>query len=243
MKRSRILVLIFALAQIFMTIFGGFNGQSSYSTAIITPAGYAFSIWGIILLGCTIYAIYQLLPSQRKNTLFDELALFVSITCIGYSSWIFAAAREWLWTTVFIFMIMLIALWEVYTMITLYKKRLSRFQSILLRGTFGIYIGWATAAIPLNISAALVYHRVIYSDERSVAVYFLFLIATLSHAVWGQWKIGRNYYYTATIIWAFAAIVVGTVERGSTILALISLTSIMIFAGFVYMTHKILAEN
>lgn len=32
---------------------------------VITPAGWAFSIWGLIFAGCLALAVYQLLPSQR----------------------------------------------------------------------------------------------------------------------------------------------------------------------------------
>lgn len=32
---------------------------------VITPAGYAFSIWGLIFAGCLALAVYQVLPGQR----------------------------------------------------------------------------------------------------------------------------------------------------------------------------------
>ncbi len=31
------------------------------------PAGYVFSIWGIIYIGLIAYAIYQALPAQKQN--------------------------------------------------------------------------------------------------------------------------------------------------------------------------------
>ena len=31
------------------------------------PAGYVFSIWGLIYLGLIAFAIFQALPSQRQN--------------------------------------------------------------------------------------------------------------------------------------------------------------------------------
>ena len=31
------------------------------------PAGYVFSIWGLIYLGLIAYAIYQVLPAQAEN--------------------------------------------------------------------------------------------------------------------------------------------------------------------------------
>ena len=31
------------------------------------PAGYVFSIWGLIYLGLLAYAVYQVLPAQKEN--------------------------------------------------------------------------------------------------------------------------------------------------------------------------------
>ena len=34
---------------------------------LFVPAGYVFSIWGLIYIGLIAYAIFQALPSQREN--------------------------------------------------------------------------------------------------------------------------------------------------------------------------------
>ena len=33
----------------------------------VTPAGYAFSIWGLIFAACLALAVYQALPAQRER--------------------------------------------------------------------------------------------------------------------------------------------------------------------------------
>ena len=35
--------------------------------SLITPASYAFAIWGPIFLLCALYAIYQALPAERES--------------------------------------------------------------------------------------------------------------------------------------------------------------------------------
>ena len=61
------------------------NGQTSaqianrYPDMLYFPANYAFSIWGIIYAFLTAFAIYQALPSQRNNPIFDKIGyLFVA---------------------------------------------------------------------------------------------------------------------------------------------------------------------
>ncbi|MGB5257057.1 MAG: hypothetical protein WBN44_07355, partial [Woeseiaceae bacterium] len=48
------------------------NGQSMAEISakypsLFTPAGFTFSIWGIIYLALLAFVIYQALPSQRGN--------------------------------------------------------------------------------------------------------------------------------------------------------------------------------
>ncbi len=241
MKLNRILVLLLALGQIGTAYFGGFEGDtSSYNTAIITPAGYAFSIWGVITIGCIAYGIYQCLPSQQKNTLFDEMSWPLIATFAGFSMWIFAAARDFLWLTVFIFIAMFVGLLKAYEPLQHRKKKFRGWEGVLLYGTFGLYIGWSAAAIPLNIAAALVYNRILYPDERSVVAYILVLAVALAGVVLGQKRIENNLYYTGTVLWAFIAIFVATFQRGSGILAGATIVALIIFMSYIGSRYKLI---
>ena len=40
---------------------------------LITPAGWAFSIWGALYLGATVFAVFQALPAQRQDALLHHL--------------------------------------------------------------------------------------------------------------------------------------------------------------------------
>lgn len=66
-----ILVLLFALAQIATAGFTQITGlgtsvqqQAETLRTALTPAGYAFAIWGVIYLTNLILAVYQALPGQ-----------------------------------------------------------------------------------------------------------------------------------------------------------------------------------
>jgi len=235
---KRYIVLILALGQIVTSAFGGFQGKEggAFNSAIVTPAGYAFSIWGIITLGCIAYAIYQLLPGQRKNKLYDELVTPSSIVFLGFSIWILAASRDMVWTTVIIFTIMLVSLWKAIGIIKKFKK-MSATEGMLIKGTFGLYLGWSTAALPQNVSAALVYNNIWYPDMRSFVGFSGILIATLVFALWTQKKIGPNYYFTVAVIWALVAIAVRT-SQTSVFLMIIS-----VFAAITLILYAVLIQK
>lgn len=223
---KRLLVFLFSIGQILMSYFGGFEGEETFAGPIITPAGYAFAIWGVITLGCVIYGVYQLLPKQRTNKLFDQISLPLLITFTGFILWIYAATRSWLWTTVVIFVSMLISLWWAYSYILKSKQKFNWFENLLIKGTLGLYIGWATVATVINAATALNFYGYIYPDIRSITVYIIFLVVALVNSLFGLRKIEYNAYYFGTIIWAFFAVAVRTFEQNSIVLSMISLTAV-----------------
>ena len=60
-------------------------------TTLVTPASYAFAIWGLIFGAMIFYAVVQLMPGQRDKPVYDRLAF----PLIGFS--VLAA----LWSPVF----------------------------------------------------------------------------------------------------------------------------------------------
>ncbi|MFP5281856.1 MAG: hypothetical protein ACLGIF_00210, partial [Actinomycetes bacterium] len=60
-----------ASAPLTARLLGPSSNQGAISDAYptpITPAGYAFSIWGLIYAAALVLAVYQLLPRQRGRT-------------------------------------------------------------------------------------------------------------------------------------------------------------------------------
>ncbi|MCO5183725.1 MAG: tryptophan-rich sensory protein [Anaerolineae bacterium] len=83
-------ITINALANI-VPINGLNTGQISDSFDVyFVPAGYVFSIWGLIYLALAGYAIYQALPAQRNNERLRSIdGLFIASSFFN-SAWIFA---------------------------------------------------------------------------------------------------------------------------------------------------------
>ncbi len=54
----------------------------------ITPNGWTFSIWGFIFFGEALYAIFQLLPSQRNRAYHKDIAGWVMCAFVLQSLWL-----------------------------------------------------------------------------------------------------------------------------------------------------------
>ena len=52
------------------------------------PAGYVFSIWGVIYLGLLAFAIYQALPAQGSNPHLRRIGYLYALSGVMNSLWI-----------------------------------------------------------------------------------------------------------------------------------------------------------
>merc|ERR1719183_2224708 len=91
--------IFFTYAGGIATLFGGkTNSQVSKEyTAIVTPAGWAFSIWSIIFIGEGIFTVWQLLPAQRESRVLKAIGYWWVIACGIQSAWTLAFAFEVMW--------------------------------------------------------------------------------------------------------------------------------------------------
>ncbi|MCA1589919.1 MAG: tryptophan-rich sensory protein, partial [Acidobacteria bacterium] len=54
---------------------------------VVTPAGYAFSIWTLIYVGLVAFSIYQLLPQNLVK--FRNVRLLYIISCVLNCTWLY----------------------------------------------------------------------------------------------------------------------------------------------------------
>src|SRR5512140_1095602 len=93
----QILVVLTILATIVINILADALPINGLNTAAISdsfhvyfvPAGYVFSIWGLIYIGLIAYAIYQLLPAQKDNPRLRAAAWWMVLGGLANCAWIF----------------------------------------------------------------------------------------------------------------------------------------------------------
>lgn len=114
--------------------------------ALIQPAGYAFSIWGIIYILTFIWIIRLFFNRQKAQQVVDRLSFLPVINFLLNGFWIIAFTQEWLLISTIIIALLLINLVTIYT-------RLSDINSRhwLDRLPFSIYFAWVTVATIVNI--------------------------------------------------------------------------------------------
>ncbi len=169
---------------------------------LVTPAGYAFSIWSLIYLGLLAFSVYQLLPANAAK--FRNFRSLYITTCALNCAWIFF----WHSDQIAVSFIVIVALLITLMLINIRNREwgsLTEFWTV--NAPFGIYFGWVTAATLINSAVLLVYWKVEMSGSASTAlgVVLILLAAALGLAV-RKWL--TNYFYPLAIAWALTAIAV-----------------------------------
>ncbi len=121
----------------------------------LTPAGFTFSIWGVIYIGLAIYIIAQALPKYRNDLCLRRLDLPFRLSCIFNSMWLVVWHYGYILLSVIFMLSLLGSLILAYVRLQegrIVKDAVSRW---LVRQTFSVYLGWVSLATMINISVLL----------------------------------------------------------------------------------------
>lgn len=126
---------------------------------LFTPAGYAFSIWGLIFLGILIYAGYQFYLTYSKGQTMDFISQaggWFALANLGNAAWIVAWLYDYTLLSVGIMLVILLSLIKV-----ILNTNMERWHAPLKTIVFAwwpvsIYAGWISVATIANITAWLV---------------------------------------------------------------------------------------
>ncbi len=212
-----------ALANI-LPINGMNTGQiSALYPNYFVPAGFTFSIWGLIYLLQIGYAVtytyYQIKKPVHKviSTYFDKIHSYYLFTCLLNAGWILC----WHYLNMTLSLICMLSYLVLLTMIFLRGRsealQMSPWQQLLLFTPMTVYLGWICVATIANITAALVGAGITGGPEWSVlmigiatllSAYITIRFRVRSHGlvlVWALWGIYNAQYGTEMIRWTAIA--------------------------------------
>ena len=135
-----------------------------------TPAGFTFSIWGVIysLLIYTTFTHYnEILDTQ---TPYGSIFTLFVISSILNASWIQAWGKNLELSS-----LILISLASILMLITIELNK-ANVDKILIY-TFGLYTAWAVVAALLNLSTVLINNNII--DNKTMKIIFLGVLTLL----------------------------------------------------------------
>jgi benzodiazapine receptor len=200
-------IIVNALANI-LPLNGISTGEISDKFQVyFVPAGYVFSIWGLIYLGLVAFAIYQALPAQRENPRLRAIGWPFLVSCAANIAWLFLwHYQQFLWT-ILAMVILLASLIVIYLLMMRGGDAVPPAERWLVRLPFSIYLGWISVATIANASDVLYYIKW-NGWGIAPAVWAVIMMVIAACLAWAMAVLRGDWAYGLVIIWALVGIAV-----------------------------------
>jgi len=174
----------------------------------LEPAGYAFVIWLFIYMGYVLFGIYQLWFVKRLGEKYYKAAPYVILNSLCNVGWFYAVRIDsYLLQVVFILgmLLTLIAINTYLDLADLTGRSIWNLRLVVF--PISIYLGWITAATPINVAFWLARDYGI-TDLLLGPIVWSILLVIVSTILFGFLFFKRliNPYTLGAGIWALIAI-------------------------------------
>ncbi|PID29983.1 tryptophan-rich sensory protein [Candidatus Saccharibacteria bacterium] len=215
-KRSRIKMLavtnvVLFVATIIVNTLGaqGFiNGSSQADVSkmfptMITPAGFTFSIWGVIytLLGVSLLVMLAKHTQKVYQKQIERISVLFWLSCAINMIWIVAFSCQFIGLSAILIVALLAS---VFCIIRRLADLHPGAETVATLG-FGLYGGWLAIASVVNFCAFLVSQNFQFWGEEQL--FYTILLAIFIVGATSLTNVHKNTLFNVAIAWAFFGIV------------------------------------
>jgi len=188
------------------------NGQNTGEISdrfqvYFVPAGYVFSIWGVIYLGWIAFTIYQFQPQQKESPRLRRLGYLFATSNIANAVWLFCWHYNQFGLSVLVMLSLLGLLLASYLRLDVNRTSVSPAERWSVDIPFSVYLGWITVATVANVTdwLYLVEWNGFGITAQTWAVIMLAVASLLGLAMTFT---RRDAGYLSVLVWAFIGIAV-----------------------------------
>lgn len=204
---------------------GVFNGNTMKTISdkyfnYFTPAGYAFSIWGLIYLGLFGFAFYTgrslFKKGAVKDSFLSKIGWWFVISCVANSAWVVVWLHDYPGMAALIMSVIFIALVKIILNINAGIVKFNIKDYLFISLPFTLYLGWISLAFIANMAAYLT--QINWNGWGISVITWTIIMICIAGVVnlFMIWK--RNLpAYGLVGIWALLAISVANLRTGSSL--------------------------
>lgn len=188
------------------------NGQNTGEISdrfqvYFVPAGYVFSIWGIIYIGWIAFTIFQFLPSQKESPRLRKLGYLFALSGLFNAAWLFTWHYNFFGVGVLVMLTLLGLLIASYLRLDVNRVAVTSAERWAVDIPFSVYLGWITVATVANITDWL--YLVEWNGFGiSAPVWAVVMIAVASVLGVLMAVTRRDAAYLFVLVWSFIGIAV-----------------------------------
>lgn len=171
------------------------------------PAGYVFSIWGLIYIGLAAFAVYQVLPATADIERLDRIPLLFLISSAANIAWIFSWHYLLFGWSLLAMLVLLFSLIMVYLRLEIGKTPVGTAEFWFVRVPISIYLAWISVATIANVTSYLD-HIQWGGWGISESAWAAIMLAVATVLGWVMALSRKDIPYLAVFVWAFIGIAV-----------------------------------
>lgn len=218
------IALVFTIIFNYLSNTGVFNGKTIGNVSdeyhnLFTPAGYAFSIWGLIYILLLLFVIYtgkSLFKSEKKqgDSFVNKIGWWFVVSCIANCLWIVTWLYGYTGLSVVVLAVAFVSLLII--VLKALKYHNGNAEKWLINIPFQIYAGWLSVAL---IAAAASWLQKIGWDGFGLSevtwTVIMITVATVVH-LYMTWQKGAS-VFALVAVWALIAIAMSNQNENATV--------------------------
>jgi len=206
-----IMILINALSIILPINNIGIDEISKVYDNLFIPAGFTFSIWGLIYISLSIYIVFQYKKMTVSN---EEIIIAVnkrfSVSSLANSLWILCWHYDKILLSLFLMVIILMCLASI--ILTLNHGNIGKREKLFITLPFSVYFGWITIATITNTNALFISIGVDGFSSIAPVITILIILIGLVIGFITTYKY-KLMGYGLVVIWAYVGILIRHISK------------------------------
>jgi hypothetical protein len=193
----------------------------------VTPAGWAFVIWGLIYAASLVLAIYQILPSQLGRKVHRRTGWWLAGAFSASTIWVPIFGSRQIWVSQLVIVLLVICLIFATIAFSRSGPAPSTAEQFAFRLPITLYLGWATVACAAGFGTTF---RSLGMPQDAWWASDLGVALVLSATIAALFVIGRLYAVTGFVLaacWALFAVAVATYSSEVRLAAIIALVVLL----------------
>ena len=235
-RAAIVLAVVFQIGATTLPQFGigeAIGSRSDDVRTLITPAGWAFAIWGPLFFGTVVFAIYQGLPAQHRSNLLDRIGWYAAGAFAGNGLWaLYTQLADITAISAVIITATLLCLLAIYRTFAGWPHRFTAGERWCAVLPLSALAAWLTAATIVNYASTLTYYGVGGADPEPLLAAGVVIVGGLIASL-AILRGAGNPWYAAVFLWALFGIYNGGGQRAGEVAgAAVAAAALVLAAAF-----------
>lgn len=197
-----------------------------------TPAGWVFSIWGLIYLGLAAFSVYAARVPTANASRVRRIEPAYWLSCVANALWIFMWHYGRIFESLILMLVLLASLIFIYVRLRATPAS-SLAERLCVNAPFSLYFGWISTAVLANL-AAWFFELKTWPFGLPMEDWAILTVVTATAIYTAMGVKTRDVLYTAVFGWASLGIVLQTLETSHAVrLSAVAACAVMVVVSVV----------